>query len=155
MRGILYNKKKYQQGGVTPMEDNTLGIVDIDKAKAMDTGVSRQSGRTVFVGPGLDAPPNEVPVAKDVYDYKKVGVKGAKDYINVDDLKSNPAYDTRRKNYTDSTNYTEADYIRDANARLQQQYGGENWRYKQVGNRLYTQQAKPTDYKKYEYSTGH
>ena len=141
---ILYTRPKYQSGGSTE---------NLTQQKMFDQGVSRQSGKAVFVGEGAEAPITETPKRNQIYDYKKVGVQGGKDYISIDDLKTNPAYNPNRTNPVDISSYTDADYIKDAQTRLQQRRG-DNWRYIQVGNRLYTQQAQPTNYYRNEYSTG-
>lgn len=121
--------------------------------KQLDKGVSRQSGKTVFVGGGAEAPLSETPKKYGVTEYQKVGTKGARDYATVDDFKKNVAYHPGRKEPIDVSAYTDDDYVRDAQARLQKEHG-ENWKYTKVGNRYYRQQGRPTDYVKNEYSTG-
>jgi len=75
-------------------------------------------------------------------EYKRVNIKGAKDYTRVGDLYSHPDYNPNRVTPIDTTSYTDDDYIRDANARLQKQYGTD-WRYTRKGDKLYMEQLQP------------
>lgn len=155
---ILYNKKNNKNSPTQPTQpapatteaNQEMGFGFNQSDKARDIGVSRQSGKTVFVGEGLDAPVNETPKQQQILQYKNIRTGNQP---SIEDLKGNIMYHPGRKNPVDVSNYTEADYIRDATMRLQN-VSGDNWKYSRIGDKLVQQRGDPTNYTKNMYSTG-
>jgi hypothetical protein len=122
--------------------------------KKLDQGVSRQSGKTVFVGPGLDAPMDETPQASQVYSYERIGTKGQLPTgRSLEEIKMlNPYY--RRAKQTGQSqeqiaDWTDQQFIEEAQGKLPK-----GQIYQQHAGRYFAAQPQQTDYTQHQYSTG-
>ena len=83
---ILYRKPKYQYGGLTPTQDYTLDtgrnnnpVSSTSFVQTITSGDLDKTTKTNTVTPTTIQQPK--------MEYKKVGIKGAKDYIRIEDFR--------------------------------------------------------------------